>query len=176
MSETATPPTEQEHHKRAFERYFAQGLKRSYQRVAEELGVSLSSVKFWSHKYRWQERLWEREAEVSRQVADRAMASEVADAERNLRIVRAALMKLAKGIVDGTIKPRIDDLPRLVQLEQELIHGPGYREGQDSSEQPGRVVVILPDNGRDRVSGSMRTPAPSPLHRAERPVREAGDE
>jgi len=152
--------SEKEHHRRAFELYYAQGASRSFARVAGELGISVASLKSWSRRYGWRERLAERDAAVNRQIADRAMANEVADGERNLRIVRAALVKLAKGIVEGTIKPRIDDLPRLIQLEQDLVNGPPPVPGPANSGRS-HVVIYIPDNGRGDYPEKATTDAPA---------------
>lgn len=150
--------SEKENHKRAFEVYYAQGATRSFAKVAGELGVSVASLKSWSRLFGWRERIAEREAEVNRQIADKALASGVIDGERNLKIVRAALMKLAKGIVDGTIKPRIDDLPRLIQLEQDLVFGPSTEPGGHAAPERARVVVYIPDNGRGNYTAEVTEP------------------
>lgn len=116
-------PTEHDRHKRAFETYYAQGGSRSHDRVAKELSVSLATVKAWSRSFGWQRRVDERDAQVAREVADRSLQSGVDETERNLKIVRVALMKLAKGIADGKVKMQLGDLDRLIRLETFLRDG-----------------------------------------------------
>jgi transposase len=62
---------EQEHHSQAFEAYHQLGPKRSHKAVAEQLGVSVASVKNWSRSFRWQERIAERDAQIARKMASR---------------------------------------------------------------------------------------------------------
>jgi hypothetical protein len=84
------------------------------------MGVSLSSVKAWAQKGRWRARLREREADAARQLADRSLKAGVTETERNLKIVRAALLTLAKGIHEGRIKGQMADVDRLIRLEEHL--------------------------------------------------------
>lgn len=112
---------EQEHHKKAFEVYATQSGKRSYERVATELGVSVSSVKHWSRTFGWKSRLREWDAAAARQAADRALHADSRMHERNLRIVRGALMRTAQDIAQGRVKPQMGDLDRLIHLEEHLV-------------------------------------------------------
>lgn len=111
-------------HERAFELY-ASMAKRSYGRVAQELGVSTSSVKAWSREHLWRKRLTEREVEHARQIADRVESGPDPDNVRNLKIVRVAILKIARAIAEGRVKATMGDLDRMVKLEERLlgIHG-----------------------------------------------------
>lgn len=120
-------PAEREHQHRAFERYFAQGGKRSHERVANELGVSVASVKSWSRRFNWSQRLAERDATVARQVADQTLKSDVDELGRNKKIVQMALVKVAKAINADKVRVQIGDLDRLIRLQSYLD---GYVEGQ----------------------------------------------
>ena len=120
MSKSDLLTTEQEHHKRAFEQYYALGEKRSYQQVAEQMGVSPSTVKLWARSFGWRRRVQERNAEVARRVADRAIQTGVEEHDRNRKIVQMALMRLAKAIADGKVKMQMGDLDRLIRLQQYL--------------------------------------------------------
>lgn len=123
MSDHRRVQTEADRHKRAFEVYYSQGGNRSHDRVAKELKVSLATVKAWSRSFGWQRRVDERDAQVAREVADRSLSSGIEETERNLKIVRVALMKLAKGIADGKVKMQMGDLDRLIRLETFLREG-----------------------------------------------------
>jgi transposase-like protein len=111
---------EQEHHRLAFEQYYALGPKRSYQQVAQKLGVSASTVKLWSRTFGWRQRIGERDGDVARQVADRSAQAVLDDRERDLKIVRMAKMKLTKDIAEGKVKGKIPDLEMLIRLEDYL--------------------------------------------------------
>jgi len=52
------------------------------------------------------------------------------DSERNLKIVRAALVKLARGIAEGRVRMQMGDLERLVRLEEHLaeVHSASQKE------------------------------------------------
>lgn len=119
--------TEREHQQRAFELYYSQGGKRSHERVATELGVSVASVKSWSRSFNWAKRLAERDAAVARQVADQTIKSEVDELSRNKKIVQMALVKVAKAINADKVRVQIGDLDRLIRLQSYLD---GYVEGQ----------------------------------------------
>lgn len=135
MSKTARKLVrEQPHHEKAFEHYYALGEKRSYEKVAREFNVSPSTVKLWGKSLRWKERLKERDLQVAREVASRTLADEVNHRDRNLQIVRMALVRLAKAVVDGQVKMALGDLDRLIRLESFL------RDEPDS-----RQEIILPD-------------------------------
>jgi len=137
MSEPRRRQTEHDRHKRAFEIYYSQGGSRSHDRVARELSVSLATVKAWSRSFGWQRRVEERDAQVAREVADRSLQSGVNETERNLKIVRVALLKLAKGIADGKVKIQMGDLDRLIRLETFL------RDGSFDSKAPRTAEEVL---------------------------------
>ena len=119
---------EQPHHERAFEYYYALGEKRSYGKVAEKFGASLSAVKLWGKSFRWKQRVRERDLEVVRQMASRTLSDEVNHRERNLQIVHMALVQLAKAVADGRVKMNLGDLDRLIRLESFLRDEPDSRQ------------------------------------------------
>ena len=121
MSKPSQLHSEQEHHKRAFEIYYALGERRSYRSVAQRLGVSPSGVKLWSQSFGWQQRVRDRDADTARQLADRSLSSGLSERDRNLKMVRGALLRLARGIHDGTVKMQMGDLDRLIRLEEHLV-------------------------------------------------------
>ena len=127
-----TLKTEQEHHKRAFEIYYAQGVKRSYDRLGKELGISASTVKSWSLSFGWSARIAERDASAARHIADRTLQSTAEELSRNKRIVTMALMKVAKAVADGKVRIQMADLDRLIRLEQLLSE-----TGDDGRHKPG---------------------------------------
>jgi len=137
-----TLKAEQEHHKRAFEVYYAQGAKRSYAKVASELGISVSTTKSWSLSFSWSRRIAERDAAAARQMADRSLQSTTEELSRNKKIVTMALMKVAKAVADGKVRIQMADLDRLIRLEQLLSetgddgrHKPGtFRSAKDVQE------------------------------------------
>jgi hypothetical protein len=117
-------PKELDRHRKAFEAYYGQGEKRSFPRMARELGVSVASLKVWSKAFGWQQRLRERDAAVARQAADQVIGSAVVNATRNRKMVELALMKVIKAINSDKVKIQVGDLDRLLRL-QAFLDGDG---------------------------------------------------
>ena len=116
---------EQKHHRQAFEMYVSLGAKRSYRRVAQQLGVSVSSVKAWARQGQWQQRLQEREAEIAQQSAAKSTETAITDFTQLKKITRLGLMRVAKSLADGRdISKQIADLDRIVRLITYLDGGP----------------------------------------------------
>ncbi len=129
MSKAArTLVREQPHHEKAFEYYYSLGEKRSYEKVAREFNVSVSTVKLWGKSLRWKQRLKERDLQVAREVAGRTLADEVSHRERNLQIVHMALVQLARAVADGQVKMAVADLDKLIRLESFLRDEPDSRQ------------------------------------------------
>jgi transposase len=121
-------PQEQEHHKKAFEFYYSLGETRNYGKVARKFGVSVQSIKLWGQSFNWRKRVNERDAEVVRIMATKAINKEVSSRTRNLQIVQMALVRLAKAIAEDKIKMTLADLDRLIRLESFLTEGVDSRQ------------------------------------------------
>jgi transposase len=115
---------EQEHHKKAFEYYYSLGEKRNFKQVAEELKVSIGSVKLWSQTFNWKRKLRERDASAAREIAARVIDDEVSSRNRNKQIVHMALVQLAKAIAEGKVRMTLSDLDKLIRLEGFLNEKP----------------------------------------------------
>lgn len=138
---------EEAHHLKAFEEFYALGDHRTYAKLAEATGYNLETIRLWGRSFSWSRRVAERDAEQARAIADEVAAEQKTNRTRNLKIVRAALVRLAKLIASGDIKPRIGDLERLVRLEEYLTGGaPG--NSPPGSGTPSNVHIYIPDNGR----------------------------
>lgn len=105
---------------KAYAHYLSLGDRRTYGQVAQEIGVSVATVKRWSKAGRWTSRIRESQAQTARELADRYQAGEMEQTERNLKIVRAALINLAKDIAERKLKGQYSDIARLVHLEKDL--------------------------------------------------------
>jgi hypothetical protein len=111
---------EQEHHKKAFEFYYALGENRNYGLVAKEFHVSIGAVKMWGRSFDWSRRLRVRDAEVASAVAERSMKDGIERGVRNLKIIEMGLLQVAKAMAEGKVKPTVSDLDRLIRLEEFL--------------------------------------------------------
>ena len=115
---------EQSHQARAFELYCSLGEKRSYEQVAAEFSVSLSTVKLWGKSFNWKQRVRDRDIQIARELASRTLSDEVNHRERNLKIVRMSLVRIAKAIVDGDVKMTLGDLDKLIDEAETVQPGP----------------------------------------------------
>lgn len=78
----------------AFDLYSRQAPRRSLRRLSEELGqlsipISLASLKRYSSKYGWQERLAELDAEAAKRRAEDTVEERIAMHERHAQLARA---------------------------------------------------------------------------------------
>ena len=96
----------------------------SYEKVAEEVSVSISAVKLWGTSFGWKKRIKNRDFQIAREMASRTISDEVDHRERNLKIVQMSLVRLAKAIVDGDVKMTLSDLDKLIRLESFLRDEP----------------------------------------------------
>ena len=130
MSKQRHQRTEQENHRKAFETYYALGEKRSYRQIAQQLGISLPTIKNRARTFRWQDRVAVRDADGARRMADRTLQETAADQQRNRKIVEMALSKLARAILDGSVKMQLSDLDRLIRLQTFLNERRNEKSGR----------------------------------------------
>jgi uncharacterized protein YerC len=123
MSATKFLHTELERHHKAFEQYYALGDKRTYRQLARELGISPSTIKLWSRSFSWPQRVVERDATIARNVADRAIQVQTDGQGQNQKIVKLALIRLAKAIAEGKVRMQLSDLERLLRLQAGMVDG-----------------------------------------------------
>ena len=141
MMLTASPdqdPKPPKPDREAFEYYVSLGPGRTYRQVAEKMGVSLPTVKRWAKTHSWLSRVDEREAQIARQAADRAIESTVEDLERKRKLVKAALIRLGQAIAQGKIKLQLSDLDRMIRLDALLQ---GRPDGSLVGSAPGATSV-----------------------------------
>jgi hypothetical protein len=119
---------EQPHQVKAFEYYYSLGEHRSYDKVAAEFGVAVSTVKLWGSSFGWKEKIRDRNLEIARDVATRTLSSEVSRRERNTQIIQMAILQLAKAVAEGQIKMTLADLDKLIRLEAYLNDEPDSRQ------------------------------------------------
>ncbi len=134
---------EKEQHRKAFELYYAQGEKRSFPRLAKDLGVSVASLKVWSKAFGWQGRLRERDATIARQAADQVIGSAVVNASRKRKMVELALMKVIKAINSDKVKIQVGDLDRLLRLQAFLDGDGGLPTPEALRERPVPAVFAV---------------------------------
>ena len=132
--------TEKEICHQAFEIYFALGLKRSYQRVADELGVSKSTIKNWGNAFRWQDRIEERTGN-QKPPSGLIESGLLSSPSRLLKIIEAAEALLIQQLSEGRTKPTIGELIRLIGARMALDD---ISETGDPNKQVARMVIYDP--------------------------------
>ena len=150
-------PGERDRQFQAFEIY-ASGPRPTLQEVAQETGVSVRTIKAWAKKYSWKQRIQAREADLASQLAGRALAQGVEETERNLKIVRLAIGRVAKAISNEQVKMSMTDLESLIRMEEHLLGKPDAPGEAGEQSSPERAVIYIPDNGR----GDVKTFGPPP--------------
>ena len=108
-------------HKEAFEFYYSLGDVRSYQKVAEEYGVTLKAVAQWSKSFNWQERIAQRDIEIGQQLKEKTMDTIINEKANYRKIVKLAMSQLVESMRAGEMTYRIQDLERLIRLDMYLL-------------------------------------------------------
>jgi hypothetical protein len=158
----------------AFSEYCRLGSERSVRKVGRVQGKARATVEVWSVKYRWQERVAEYDANVSRtahEAEEQALKDEAAYFAKEIIAHRrqaledsAALRKVALAKLQKLSKATLGDICRALQAadgmkrlalnmatEKTEVSGPDNAPLAIQSAAP--VVIVLPDNGRDTPKG-----------------------
>lgn len=122
-------------HREAFLAYANLGPDRSYRKTANQLKVSLKSIRNWAASFNWQERV----AEFDKTIFDRLEEKAIDDATKrklqSLAIVSEAKDKWLNDFRKGKIKPHtVRDLEVILNLEMKLL---------DIAPPPDTVVNVL---------------------------------
>lgn len=115
-------------HQKAFEVYYGMGPQRSLAGVAARLNVSVGSVKLWSSSFGWSQRIAERDQALAAAVEQKSTRAEMDRTTRNRRIVEASLLRGARAVADGEVKPTFADLAKLIQLDTSLAEAGDPRD------------------------------------------------
>jgi hypothetical protein len=113
------PKHEKRKHLFAFERYCQMGLGRSLRKLAQELGVHISTISCWSSAFKWQERVREYDKQLSREILERIKAQAVQERLKTLRRLDLILNKAYKSfLVDHPEKSEALTPLELAKLEE----------------------------------------------------------
>jgi hypothetical protein len=123
-------------HKEAFEYYYVLGEKRSYPQVAHKFTVSDRSIKKWGKAFNWQERIEQRDIEISRGLEIKTNETVIsikaafkAEIKVQLSIFKTMLNKLIEKFKENKEKKeneiieikKIDDLKIVTDCYEKLV-------------------------------------------------------
>lgn len=118
----------------AFEFYYNMGDKRHKQAVANQFNVSLQTVKNWSNKYGWGDRIIERDKQNAKKAAE---LSNVTVVEVNC-LMWTMLFKLGKQVYldmgNHSVKQNCEDISAVLGV-YERLHSIGFNAGTEGNEQ-----------------------------------------
>lgn len=125
---------------RAFDYYFALGESRSLPQVAAHMGRSRVTIKKWSSKFNWADRVRDRDREVGQELIERTNERILDLEELNRQTIGQLTEKFAEDVRSGKIRASsIQDYERIFKMAQSL--GPG--DGSSSDGNLGSLAEII---------------------------------
>ena len=113
----------------AFETYYKLGDNRTLKKIATSLSKGSATIERWSKKYRWPQRVKERERQAAEYLLMQQSAQEEAETKKkHLTLIDAAISTFSKKLVEGGVKlDSVDDLQKLVNMRWKLANMPDKR-------------------------------------------------
>ena len=103
-------------HREAFEYYYSLGVGRSIPQVALEYSVSVAGAKKWSKSFNWQERVVQRDIELSKGLEKKTNTTILNEKANYRRIIKETIAKMGEITVNNA-----KDLDALVKLDLLLM-------------------------------------------------------
>lgn len=134
----------------AFDYYYSLGQDRTYDKVADYIGRSRSSIIGWARKYKWQDRIIQRDrannlkmfANTDREVADRL--------EQYRKAVLISVLGFLKDLKEGKIKIKtVTEFIKMVELDMKLM------ELQDKNKENGDSIIKISIETRETMGRLM---------------------
>lgn len=111
---------EPERCKQAFDFFYKLGGERSYYKVAQKFGVSGATIKNWSIKYEWQDRIKELDMNNGKEVLTGSDAAIIVEMNRNREIIKKGLSDFLKRLEKGEVQvDKVRDAVNLMKLDME---------------------------------------------------------
>lgn len=106
---------------KAYNTYRDLGKDRSYRKVADITGYSLTAINRWSHQYHWKERIEQRDQEIHKELWDATEAGIVEDMKQYRKIIKSSIGNYVNRLKDGYIKiDKPKDLIKLIELDLKM--------------------------------------------------------
>ena len=103
-------------HKEAFEYYYSLGEERNLPKVAQKFTVSTTSLKKWSAAFNWQERVTQRDIELSKGLEKKTNTTILNEKANYRRIIKESISGIGEIKINN---PK--DLDTLVKLDLLLM-------------------------------------------------------
>ena len=101
-------------HAEAFEYYYSLGDNRSWEKVADEFNVSVTSIQRWNDSFNWQARVEIRNNEINKAIEARSKKENVDKRARMIHSVDGLL-----GLFDQALKKNLADIEKkLIEFDQ----------------------------------------------------------
>lgn len=121
-AEMGKPKVESLEMKRIFEVYYAMGDTRSLQKVVEQEGISMTTIKRYSSAFNWQKRVEQRDLANKKAMEKRTDEIVVNSKALYRTTIKTLTDQFVKDVESGKIKIRnILDFERIVKLDLELM-------------------------------------------------------
>lgn len=110
-------------HLKAFEIYYGLGEGRSYEKVAAQLNMSMTSVGKWGKLFGWRERIAERDSSKAKKMQDDNDKAFMDDVKQYRLIVKASIKDYLTSLKNGKIEiKKVDDIVKLIELDLKLMN------------------------------------------------------
>ena len=125
-------------HIRAFEHYLTLGEDRSYEKVAEYIGKSVTTIAKWSNSYKWVERVKEAERALVANLSSsiETLDEQIAKKKLHLQIIDTILKGTVEVDADGNVKKvnisarNTADIKTLLEARDRIL---GVKQGDSST-------------------------------------------
>lgn len=118
-------------HKEAFEYYYSLGENRGYREVAQKFNTSLTTLAKWGKAFNWQERVTQRDIEISKQLEKKTNTTVLNEKANYRRLIKEAIENM-----DDIKIESVKDYETLVKLDLLLM-------GENTEKNDNTITVKL---------------------------------
>lgn len=106
---------------KAFDLYYSMGNDRSYEAVAQQIGVSKNSIYNWAKTNNWQDRVKERDTVNAKRMYEQTDSDVVGTMVSYRKVITASVADYIKNLKEGKVKINSPaDFIKLVELDIKL--------------------------------------------------------
>lgn len=103
-------------HKEAFEYYYSLGENRGYREVAQKFNTSLTTLAKWGKTFNWQERVTQRDIEISKQLEKKTNTTVLNEKANYRKLIKEAITNMNDIKIES-----VKDYETLVKLDLLLM-------------------------------------------------------